>query len=579
MQKKKSVLINPSTFEGLEYDPRTRQMMKDTIVFFERKGLKAMRRDNNKKIYQQDWIDYQGEHGIYKDLFTVKGYGDADSRFDLYRTCAELELLSFYSFNYMYSAQVTLLGAGPIWMSDNEQQKKELASALKKGGLAAFGMSEKEHGADLYSTECTITPAGNGKYVANGRKYYIGNSAYADKISVMGKNAGTGEFAFWVVDSKHRNFSYVKDILIDSLGLINVGEFDMIEYPLTETDILTQGDKAFANGLCTVNIGKFHVGFCSIGVTTHAFYEAITHASRRILYGKPVTNLPQIWVFLSEAFCRINAMRLYGMRARDYFRMMSENDRRYLLFNPIMKMKVCMQGAEVNRLMMDVVSVKGDEQDTYLSDCNAVAPHLPHGEGTAHVNMLLVLKFIKNYFFSNKDYPEFGIVDTQKDDSNIFDQTQGKLSTIVFADYKKAYEGVGMPNVKVFLSQAETFRKLVGESFHDDAQLKNLDFMMNYGEIFAHIVYAQIILESAKLQNIENDLIDQMFKYLVLDLNKYALTQLNTQKNTEIQSKYLRDLALIAPPVDKDRDFLFWLEYVKPLDGAYVMRDSVIGVD
>ena len=30
---------------------------------------------------------------------------------------------------------------------------------------------------------------------------------------------------------------------------------------------------------------------------------------------------------------------------------------------------------------------------------------------------------------------------------------------------------------------------------------------------------------------------------------------------------------------DKDKDFKFWQEYVEVLDGAYVMPDSVIGVD
>jgi len=40
-------------------------------------------------------------------------------------------------------------------------------------------------------------------------------------------------------------------------------------------------------------------------------------------------------------------MKLYALRASDYFRSASADDRRYLLYNPIMKMKVTMQGEEV----------------------------------------------------------------------------------------------------------------------------------------------------------------------------------------------------------------------------------------
>ena len=38
----------------------------------------------------------------------------------------------------------------------------------------------------------------------------------------------------------------------------------------------------------TVNVGKYNLGWASIGMCTHAFYEAINHASGRVLYGNPV---------------------------------------------------------------------------------------------------------------------------------------------------------------------------------------------------------------------------------------------------------------------------------------------------
>ena len=45
-------------------------------------------------------------------------------------------------------------------MSRNEELKKKAARALEDGGIFAFGLSEREHGADVYSTEMTLTPKG-----------------------------------------------------------------------------------------------------------------------------------------------------------------------------------------------------------------------------------------------------------------------------------------------------------------------------------------------------------------------------------------------------------------------------------
>src|SRR6185312_757827 len=104
-------------------------------------------------------------------------------------------------------------------------------------------------------------------------------------------------------------------------------------------DILHVGAEAFSAALNTVNIGKFNLCFGGIGMATHSLYEAITHAHNRVLYGKPVTDFPHV-------------------------RRAGPDDRRYLLFNPITKMKVTTEAQKVIGLVADVVAAKGFEADT-----------------------------------------------------------------------------------------------------------------------------------------------------------------------------------------------------------------------
>lgn len=91
------------------------------------------------------------------------------------------------------------------------------------------------------------------------------------------------------------------------------------------------------------------------------------------------------------------------------------------------------------------------------------------------------------------------------------------------------------------------------------------------------VVYAQLVLESAKLNEVDSELINQMFGYFINDINVYALKQLNGQNNTEKQEEYLKELVMQKPAIDKEGDELFWKKYVQVLDGVYVMKDAPIG--
>jgi alkylation response protein AidB-like acyl-CoA dehydrogenase len=91
-------------------------------------------------------------------------------------------------------------------------------------------------------------------------------------------------------------------------------------------------------GTVHVNIGKYNLGWSSIGMCTHALYEAIHHASNRRLYNMYVTDFPHVKQLFTDAYARLTAMKLFALRAADYMRVASPEDRRYLLYNPMVKM-------------------------------------------------------------------------------------------------------------------------------------------------------------------------------------------------------------------------------------------------
>src|SRR5512145_1739882 len=156
--------------------------------------------------------------------------------------------------------------------------------------------------------------------------------------------------------------------------------------------------------LNTVNVGKYNLGWASIGICTHAFYEAIQHAAYRRLYNMAVTDFSHVKQMFVDAYTRLVAMKLFALRAADYMRTASTEDRRYLLYNPIVKMKVTTQGEQVIDLLWDVIAAKGFEGDTFFETAARDIRALPKLEGTVHVNIALIVKFMQNYFFNPAEY-------------------------------------------------------------------------------------------------------------------------------------------------------------------------------
>jgi acyl-CoA dehydrogenase len=568
---KKNLLLNPQKLEQTFPDKKTQDLYEETIEFFEHKGNFSMRIDSNKKRMPTDYYQFIKESGLFATLLTPAAYGGKDARWDQYRLSAFSELLGYYGF-YQYTLQVSVLGVGPIWISKNEKQKKELARQLKEGHVFAFGMSERKHGADLYNNESNIMPMGDGKYIANGEKYYIGNSSRAPKISIFGKNAKTGENAAWVVDSRERHCKYCGDIEVAGMFQGQLGHFEMIEYPIEESDILEMGDGAFAMGLATVNIGKTQTSIARVGMAAHMLYEAVEHAHNRYLYGKRVTDMPHIRRGFLEAWSRILMSRLYCYRATDYFRQANkETDRRYIMFNAIQKARASAQNEAAVIIMHNIMAAKSFETNTFSETAVRNTGNAVRLEGTAHVNMGQAVKFMNNYFNNHVDIPEVPDGKMIKDDySNMFEQGFGQAKNIRFNDYRNSFKGCELANVKIFLEQAAALKKFNDESPMSKEQMRNSDFMLNIAEIFGVVAYGQLAFEKSRIEQIEDMVIDQLFSYMVRDINSFVMRQINEYAGHFAKGQKENLFAIITEPcIDFEREESIIVDYILSLDGVY----------
>lgn len=564
------ILLNPKSDRFKNLDENTRKLLLRTISFFEQKGKQNIKKDDHERVWYSDFLNFIKDENLFATFLTPTTYGDNSARWDTYRNCLLNEILSFYGLCYWYCWQVTILGLGPIWMSKNEIIKQKTAQLLKNGAIFAYGLSEKEHGADIYASDMSLVPDENGVYLAKGSKYYIGNGNEAALVSTFGKISDMGDYVFFVVESQHDRYECVKNI-VNSQNF--VAEFRLNDYPITESDILSQGQEAWDTCLNTVNIGKFNLGWASIGICTHAFYEALNHASHRRIFDHNVTDFTHIKQLFMDAYTRLLAMKLFALRAADYMRVASLNDRRYLLYNPILKMKVTRQGEEVIDLLWDIIAAKGFEKDMYFEMATRDIRSLPKLEGTVHVNMALVIKFMANYFFKPGEFPEVLKQDGQTNDDFLFKQGPARgLGKIRFHDYRLVYNSVNLPNVKIFRKQIRLLKLLLIFAKPGMSQREDFDFLLIVGELFTLVVYGQLILENAAILSIEDELLDQIFDFMIRDFSKYSL-QLYSKTSSTARQKVLCKMMLRKPVVNSERFKNILENHVYALMDQYEMNN------
>src|SRR5512141_1536496 len=145
------MLLNPHRHARPYPDTRSREIMLKTIDFFESKGKGRIKADDRNQVWYADFLEFVKRERVFSTLLTPPDYGDLDCRWDTWRNCEFNEILAFYGLAYWYTWQVSILGLGPIWMSKNEKLKRCAADLLRDGAVFAFGLSERRHGADIYS--------------------------------------------------------------------------------------------------------------------------------------------------------------------------------------------------------------------------------------------------------------------------------------------------------------------------------------------------------------------------------------------------------------------------------------------
>ena len=544
-------------------DPPTKKLAE----FFCGKGLSAIKDEDRNEAWYEDWLAYQAEHRLYAAVLSPKQFSSLGFQFDLLRLTRFLEVFGYFSPAHGYSLQVSFLGLHSILMGTNDQLKREGVAALEAGGLLAFGVSEKEHGSDLLGNQFTVEEISPGRFVANGAKYYIGNANAASMISMLaGMKTGHGKrkppVLFVLRPGQSKGISKAKKIRTLGIRAGFVGAFEVKQHELPQTDIVAQGRAAWEAVLGTVTLGKFFLGFGSIGICEHALQEAIAHLSGRLLYGKPVIDMPHIGMAAAAAYARLTAMRLYAYRAVDYVQCAQESDRRFLLFAAVQKAKVSTEGVKVLALLSECLGAKGFESDTYFEMALRDAQLIPALEGSTHINLGLTAQFAKQYFGRGRAQPPVApslvLREARPEENSYLMQARtSAIDTVAFGRFLNAYLPLkSVANVRLVARQATALGLFVRGRRGRASAAAEPGIALAVGHCLATVVYAQLIAENSVLLQVPSQIVAAIFHLLVNDLSVSALSLASSPRLDTASRNLIRRIVQIPQATEADWNFV-----------------------
>ena len=170
------LLFNPNTYDPAHFDDETRRLLRATIDWFEQRGKVALLEDHHGDVFYADFLEFPPRSECSRrcsprpptPAATPTSAGTPPQR----RLQRDHRLLRIRLLVRVASHDPR---ARPDLAVREPAHARPRRRPARRRRTVAFGLSEQDHGADIYNTDMILTPDGDGGCRANGGKYYIGN--------------------------------------------------------------------------------------------------------------------------------------------------------------------------------------------------------------------------------------------------------------------------------------------------------------------------------------------------------------------------------------------------------------------
>lgn len=230
----------------------------------------------------------------------------------VFEMCLAVEYLSYYCAGVSTTYAASFLGAYPIILFGNAEQKAKYLPAIARGEkLCAFALTEPQAGSDAFAIR-TIAKKEGEYYRLNGVKQWITNGGIADiyiVIALTDPTKGPRGASAFIVEKGDPGFSFGKKE--KKLGLKASVTTDLFfnECIIPKERLISKEGMGFMVALKTLDYARCGAGAQALGIAQAAIEISIRHAKKRIQFGQPIYQFQAVNHTFAEMAMRAEAAR------------------------------------------------------------------------------------------------------------------------------------------------------------------------------------------------------------------------------------------------------------------------------
>ncbi|MEV5988244.1 acyl-CoA dehydrogenase family protein [Streptomyces sp. NPDC052051] len=245
-------------------------------------------------------------------------YGGGDQPYEVYLQVLEELAAARLTVGLGVSVH-TLACHGLAYYGTKEQRAEHLPAMLGGGLLGAYCLSEAASGSDAASLRIRAVRGDDGRWTVDGSKSWITHGGIADFYTLMartGPEGPRGITAFLVPGDIEGLSSAAPEKKMGMKGSPTAQvHFDGVR--LDDDRRLGEEGQGFAIALSALDSGRLGIAACAIGVAQAALDEAVSYATGRQQFGRPISDFQGLRFMLADMATQIEAGRaLYLAAAR-----------------------------------------------------------------------------------------------------------------------------------------------------------------------------------------------------------------------------------------------------------------------
>ncbi|MGP3533257.1 acyl-CoA dehydrogenase family protein [Microbacterium sp. RD1] len=270
--------------------------------------------DEHVRPYADDWWDRaESPRHLLKQLgqLGIFSYGFDETRpfasSSAFRNWIGLELARCDPSTAVLVGVHVGLGMGSISLNGSDEQRAEWLPPLAAGELiAAFGLTEPEHGSDTARGLATTAELRGDEWVLNGAKRWIGNATFADVVVIWARDVADDRVKGFLVRTPAPGFTATKIERKISMRAVENADIVLTDVVVPERDRLKRAE-GFRDVARVLRHTRLESAWHSAGVSMGAFEAALAYAQGRRQFGRPIAAFQLVQQKLADVATNITA--------------------------------------------------------------------------------------------------------------------------------------------------------------------------------------------------------------------------------------------------------------------------------